>query len=132
VDTKPFHPDTYLGPEHEDEDLQGDNIREKSMTVKLRVENTLRWRWTKDENGQDVRRSHVVSRKCLFNLDPITETRIKRANHPLVRRNPEPSFRQRIVRHHSVYRFLWPRLTFDLGRVSVSTISKHTELSTKW
>ena len=55
VDTKPFHPDTYMGPEQEDEDLQGDNIREKSMTVKLRVENTLRWRWTKDENGQDVR-----------------------------------------------------------------------------
>jgi len=56
VDTKPFHPDTYSGPEHEDEDLQGDNIREKSMTVKLRVENTLRWRWAKDENGHDVRR----------------------------------------------------------------------------
>lgn len=24
------------------------------MTVKLRVENTLRWRWTKDAYGQDV------------------------------------------------------------------------------
>ena len=63
MDTKPFHPETYIGPEQEDEDLQGDNIREKSMTVKLRVENTLRWRWTKDENGQDVRSLTSLQKK---------------------------------------------------------------------
>jgi RNA polymerase-associated protein LEO1 len=55
VDTKPFHPETYLGPEHEeDEILHADGIRERSMTIKLKVENTLRWRWTKDAHGQDV------------------------------------------------------------------------------
>jgi len=55
VDTKPFHPDTYIGPEQEDEELaQGDSVREKSMSIKLKVENTLRWRWGKDANGQDV------------------------------------------------------------------------------
>jgi RNA polymerase-associated protein LEO1 len=55
VDSKPFHPDTYLGPEHDDEELQqGENLRERSMTIKLKVENTVRWRWAKDEFGQDV------------------------------------------------------------------------------
>jgi len=55
LDTKPFHPETYLGPEHEDEEAhQATMLREKSMTVKLKVENTVRWRWVKDENGQDV------------------------------------------------------------------------------
>lgn len=55
VDSKPFHPDTYIGPEGEDEDAQAaETAREKSMTIKLKVENTVRWRWVKDENGQDV------------------------------------------------------------------------------
>lgn len=54
MDTKPFHPETYIGPEQEDEELQTDNIREKSMSIKLKVENTLRWRWTKEDNSQDV------------------------------------------------------------------------------
>jgi RNA polymerase-associated protein LEO1 len=55
VDSKPYHPDTYLGPEHDDEESQqADSIREKSMTIKLKVENTVRWRWVKDEHGQDV------------------------------------------------------------------------------
>jgi len=57
VDSKPFHPDTYIGPEHEDDDLQrNENVREKSMSIKLKVENTMRWRWTKDKSGQDVSR----------------------------------------------------------------------------
>lgn len=55
VDSKPFHPDTYIGPEHDDDDdTQTDNVREKSMSIKLKVENTVRWKWTKDEMGQDV------------------------------------------------------------------------------
>jgi len=55
VDSKPFHTDTYIGPEHEDEETQQtENIREKSMTIKLKVENTVRWRWTKDEFGAEV------------------------------------------------------------------------------
>ncbi|KAF9462935.1 Leo1-like protein-domain-containing protein [Collybia nuda] len=43
VDSKPFHPDTYMGPEHDDDDApQTESIREKSMTIKLKVENTRR------------------------------------------------------------------------------------------
>ncbi|KAG6890972.1 hypothetical protein C0992_011731 [Termitomyces sp. T32_za158] len=57
VDSKPFHPDTYMGPEHDDEEL-GDNLRERSMSIKLKVENTLRWRWTKDATGIDRRQSN--------------------------------------------------------------------------
>ncbi|KAJ8595631.1 Leo1-domain-containing protein [Rhizopogon salebrosus TDB-379] len=59
VDSKPFHPDTYVGPEHEDDDVHhNESIREKSMSIKLKVENTMRWRWTKDEFGQDIRQSN--------------------------------------------------------------------------
>jgi RNA polymerase-associated protein LEO1 len=56
VDAKPFHPDTYVGPEQEDEELMNasGSARERSMTIKLRVENTVRWRWTKDKDGKDV------------------------------------------------------------------------------
>lgn len=53
MDAKPFHPDTYLGPE-EEEAMQGENLREKSMTIKMKVDNTVRWRWSKDANGVDV------------------------------------------------------------------------------
>ncbi|PPQ90747.1 hypothetical protein CVT25_010136 [Psilocybe cyanescens] len=52
VDTKPFHPDTYVGPD-EEEALVGAAAREKTNTIKLRVGNMLRWRWTKDANGED-------------------------------------------------------------------------------
>ncbi|KIJ62028.1 hypothetical protein HYDPIDRAFT_95225 [Hydnomerulius pinastri MD-312] len=59
VDSKPFHPDTYVGPDQDDEDAhQNESVREKSMTIKLKVENTVRWRWTKDEFGQDKRQSN--------------------------------------------------------------------------
>ncbi|KAI0766567.1 Leo1-like protein-domain-containing protein [Trametes elegans] len=59
VDSKPFHPDSYVGPEHEDEDGHNvESIREKSMSIKLKVENTVRWRWTKDQSGQDRRQSN--------------------------------------------------------------------------
>jgi RNA polymerase-associated protein LEO1 len=55
VDSKPFHPDTYIGPEQDDEETQHiDSTRERSMTIKLKVENMVRWRWTKDQNGVDV------------------------------------------------------------------------------
>lgn len=54
IDSKPFHPETYMGPEQEDEDLQQFDNREKSMSIKLKVENTMRWRWVKDSYGNDV------------------------------------------------------------------------------
>ncbi|KAF9258920.1 hypothetical protein L218DRAFT_875950 [Marasmius fiardii PR-910] len=59
MDSKPFHPDTYIGAEHEDEDVpQTESLREKSMSIKLKVENTVRWRWVKDRAGDDVRQSN--------------------------------------------------------------------------
>lgn len=64
VDSKPFHPDTYVGPEQEDEELTAESLREKSMSIKLKVENTVRWRWVKDEHAQDV--SHI----CIFSDRP--------------------------------------------------------------
>ena len=51
IDAKPFNPDTYEGPEEE----LAKGSRESDMLVKLRVENTVRWRWTKDAEGRDVR-----------------------------------------------------------------------------
>lgn len=55
IDTKPFHPETYMGPEHDEEEgQQAQTLREQSMTIKLKVENTVRWRWTKNEFGDDV------------------------------------------------------------------------------
>jgi RNA polymerase-associated protein LEO1 len=57
VDSKPFHPDTYVGPEHEDDFASG--THERDMGIKLRVENTVRWRWVKDKDGQDRRQSNA-------------------------------------------------------------------------
>ena len=55
LNSKPFHSETYIGPEQEEEDAHHpESLREKSMSIKLKVENTLRWRWSKDEFGQDV------------------------------------------------------------------------------
>ncbi|PPQ62863.1 hypothetical protein CVT24_006261 [Panaeolus cyanescens] len=60
VEPKPFHTDTYIGPEHDEEEGAGaDNPQERSMSIKLKVGNTVRWRWNKDENGQDVRESNA-------------------------------------------------------------------------
>ncbi|KAH9967287.1 Leo1-like protein-domain-containing protein [Russula dissimulans] len=60
VDSKPFHPDTYVGPEHEEDFLGG--THERDMGIKLRVENTVRWRWTKDKDDRDNRQSnaHII------------------------------------------------------------------------
>ena len=54
VDSKPFHPDTYVGPDEDEEGQQSESLREKSMSIKLKVENTVRWRWGRDQHGQDV------------------------------------------------------------------------------
>lgn len=68
VDSKPFHPDTYVGPEQDEEDSHpSESIREKSMSIKLKVENTLRWRWIKDGFGQDV--STYYSHQRLFHVE---------------------------------------------------------------
>jgi hypothetical protein len=83
MDSKPFHPDTYIGPEHDEDDgHHNESIREKSMSIKLKVENTVRWRWTKDEFGQDAS-SPLKSRKPLI-PDLTTEKTIKQSRDPLV------------------------------------------------
>lgn len=64
LDSKPFHPDTYVGPEHDDEDAPTESLREKSMSIKLKVENTVRWRWVKDANGQDVSSLTTLCSRC--------------------------------------------------------------------
>jgi RNA polymerase-associated protein LEO1 len=52
IDSKPFHPDTYYGPDDEDPEQVGQ--KERSMSIRLAVENTVRWKWSKDKNGLDV------------------------------------------------------------------------------
>ena len=58
LDSRPFSKETYVGPEQTSD---GFGERERSMLTKLEVENTVRWRWTKDDYGIDVR--HVCP-KC--------------------------------------------------------------------
>lgn len=72
VDSKPFHPDTYVGPEQEDEELTTELLREKSMSIKLKVENTVRWRWVKDPQGQDVS-NLLVEELQLFSFITLIE-----------------------------------------------------------
>lgn len=49
LDTRPFDPVHYAGPENEEEAEQNGSInRERSMSIKLQVENTIRWRWVLD------------------------------------------------------------------------------------
>jgi hypothetical protein len=70
VDSKPFHSDTYIGPEQEDEEAQpAETLREKSMIIKLNVENTVRWRWVKDQSGADVSFGSVVGRAFHLKFD---------------------------------------------------------------
>ena len=84
VDSKPFHPDTYIGPEGEDEDAQAaETAREKSMTIKLKVENTVRWRWVKDENGQDVSATLLLPHP--FRPTPCVATTVECSHRALVR-----------------------------------------------
>ncbi|THH05259.1 hypothetical protein EW145_g4928 [Phellinidium pouzarii] len=55
LDPKPFHPETYVGPEQSSD---GVGEKEKSLSIKLEVENTIRWKWVKDESGRDKRQSN--------------------------------------------------------------------------
>lgn len=51
----PFNPETYQGPEAEMDDAeQAETIRERSMSIKLEVENSVRWRWVTGEGGEKV------------------------------------------------------------------------------
>ncbi|KIY69195.1 Leo1-like protein [Cylindrobasidium torrendii FP15055 ss-10] len=50
LESKPFSPDTYAAAE-----LPAD---EPAVSLKLRIENTVRWQWVKDQAGRDVRQSN--------------------------------------------------------------------------
>ena len=81
VDSKPFHPDTYVGPDQEDEDPAGaEDSRGSSMSIKLKVENTLRWRWVKDEDGNYVRspplRLPLVDKLSIANISNVNPTAV--------------------------------------------------------
>jgi RNA polymerase-associated protein LEO1 len=68
-ESQPFHPDTYRGPEADlDEAEQAESLRERSMSIKLEVENTIRWRWAVGEDGKKVRGLHS---KCSSNVQLI-------------------------------------------------------------
>ena len=51
MDSKPFHPDTYVEPEPE---ADAGTEKDRSLSIKLQVDSTIRWRWTKDAQGKDV------------------------------------------------------------------------------
>ncbi|KAG9122232.1 hypothetical protein FRC07_001482 [Ceratobasidium sp. 392] len=53
LDTKPFHQDTYEGPQ---EDYEGE--AKKESAIMLDVTNTVRWRWVQGENGQMKKESN--------------------------------------------------------------------------
>ena len=95
VDSKPFHPDTYVGPEHEDDFASG--THERDMGIKLRVENTVRWRWVKDKDGQDVRLLFPFFLVNGAEIALIAASSIQRACYPMVGRLYEPPARKRVL-----------------------------------
>ena len=53
IDPVPFTPESYRGPEtYLGEAEQAETLRERSMSIKLEVENTIRWRWINGEDGE--------------------------------------------------------------------------------
>ncbi|KAG8699233.1 hypothetical protein FRC08_005425 [Ceratobasidium sp. 394] len=53
LDTKPFHQDTYEGPQ---EDYEGE--AKKESAIMLDVTNTIRWRWVQGANGEMKKESN--------------------------------------------------------------------------
>ncbi|KAG8861455.1 hypothetical protein FRB96_002904 [Tulasnella sp. 330] len=59
LESHPFDQDTYQGAGLDmDDGSQGLSTREKSMSVKLEVENTIRWRWVKGPDGEMRKQSN--------------------------------------------------------------------------
>ena len=53
--SRPFDPETY-----EDENPKGEALDDEGKTrVRLKVENTIRWRYEKDEEGNLVKQSNA-------------------------------------------------------------------------
>ncbi|KIO26536.1 hypothetical protein M407DRAFT_243726 [Tulasnella calospora MUT 4182] len=56
LESNPFDQDTYQGPGIDEDSTL--NNREKSMGIKLEVENTIRWRWVKGPDGRMRKQSN--------------------------------------------------------------------------
>ncbi|CUA77130.1 RNA polymerase-associated protein LEO1 [Pongo abelii] [Rhizoctonia solani] len=54
LDTKPFHTETYEGPQDE---YEGEERKESA--IMLDVTNTIRWRWIQGENGEMKKQSNA-------------------------------------------------------------------------
>ncbi|CAE6487490.1 unnamed protein product [Rhizoctonia solani] len=54
LDTKPFHTETYEGPQDE---YEGEDRKESA--IMLDVTNTIRWRWIQGENGEMKKQSNA-------------------------------------------------------------------------
>ncbi|KAH7335557.1 Leo1-like protein-domain-containing protein [Rhizoctonia solani] len=54
LDTKPFHTETYEGPQ---DDYEGEE--KKASATMLDVTNTIRWRWIQGENGEMKKQSNA-------------------------------------------------------------------------
>ena len=55
IDTRPFDPN-YYEYEGDDEEIMDEEGRKR---LKLKVENTIRWRRSKTEDGEEVRESNA-------------------------------------------------------------------------
>lgn len=60
VEPLPFDRDSYQGSTIDAELAQGANLREKSMAIKMEVENTIRWRWVESTDGTMVRTDSIA------------------------------------------------------------------------
>ncbi|KAH7105847.1 Leo1-like protein-domain-containing protein [Auriculariales sp. MPI-PUGE-AT-0066] len=60
LDSRPFEKEVYTGPENE-EDLRAnpDLLRDRSASIRLEVENTMRWRWVRGPDGTMIRESNA-------------------------------------------------------------------------
>lgn len=97
LDSKPFHPDTYVGPEQEDDDAtqqQMDALKERSLSIKLEVENTVRWRWVKGEDGEDVSLYVTIN---IPDLRLSAAETVEQSDHSMVRWLAQSTARQRAV-----------------------------------
>lgn len=53
----------------DEELMHTSSSRERSESIKLRVENTMRWRWAKDKDGKDVSNSSSAFNTSKIILD---------------------------------------------------------------
>ncbi|KZV96378.1 Leo1-domain-containing protein [Exidia glandulosa HHB12029] len=59
LDSKPFAPEAYIGAENDEDGRDAESAKERSLSIKLEVENTIRWRWVRGPDGQMVRQSNT-------------------------------------------------------------------------